>query len=142
MHCTRLLYHTTSLKRHATDFSAILNTPAQLSLQNCIVVSESQQLGEGPRVVRQVVEAGVERDHGDAGHGDVDEAPLPRLEQVDGRGELVLAVPKLEALLHGGVGAAAIRHLVAAVEVSGGGLRGKERVRKMGQSSVVKSHEG
>ena len=64
-----------------------------------MVVSESQQLGEGPRIVRQVVAAGVERDCGDAGHGDVDEASLPRLEQVDGRGELVFALPKLKTLL-------------------------------------------
>ena len=64
--------------------------------------------------MRQVVEAGVERDDCDAGHSDVDEALLPRLEQVDGRRELVLAVPKLEALLHGGEGAvAAVRHLVS-----------------------------
>ena len=90
----------------------LLNTLAQLENIQNMVVSESQQLRERPRVMRQVVEARVEREHRDARHGDVDEAPLPRLEQVDRRGELVLAVPKLEALLEGGEGSVVVRHLV------------------------------
>ena len=43
--------------------------------------------------MRQVCHGGVEREDAEPGHDGVDDPPLPGLEEVDGRHELVLAVP-------------------------------------------------